>query len=469
MRMQSTSSQLHTTLRTFTFWCTFGLCLAFVSLASEASAKLPRKAKKVAQLVVTVTKHKTQNFAVAIPDFKNTGTGNGRLGKKLAKILRNDLRLSGIFRVISPNAYIEKAPRNGIEPNTFDFKPWSQIGAQVLLKGSYRDEGANVRIKFRFYEVGTSKLAVQEDYSVARKNLRNIRWYAHLFSEKVYRSLTKEKGIFTTKIACIRQFAGKQELYIMDFDGFNARRITNNGSINVLPAWSPNGRYIAYTSYKAHNPDLYIFDIRTGRSRKISRHKGLNSGAAWSPDGSKIAYSASRGRAKMDIYVTGIRGGSPRCLTCSHTPKWSSNLSPSWSPDGSKITYVSTRHGSPQIFVMDSNGGNSRRLTTIGKYNQSPKWSPDGKWIMFTGRDEKNAFDVFLISPTTKALKRLTQNQGNSIESSWSSNGRNVVYSSNRNGVPKLFIARADGKNAQQITFMSGKFVTPTWSPPFAR
>jgi TolB protein len=292
----------------------------------------------------------------------------------------------------------------------------------------------------------------------------------HLFSEKIYRSLTKEKGIFTTKIACIRRFAGKQELYVMDFDGFNPRRITNNGSINVLPAWSPNGKYIAYTSYKARNPDIYVLNIGTGRSKKVSKYRGLNSGAAWSPDGSRIAYSASRGRAKMDIYVTTISGGSTTCLTCGHSPRWASHLSPSWSPDGSKITYVSTSQGSPQIFVMSSSGGSPKRLTVQGKYNQSPKWSPKGDAILFTGRDEKNIFDIFTISPTTgRVISRITQRQGNNVESAWSTNGRNIVYSSTRSGFPKLFISRSDGKNSQQITFMSGKFVTPTWSPPFAK
>lgn len=453
-----------------------GLLLVAAAPPQQASSSHKRKSfmgvkgRVVAQLTGTVGGGQLKNYAVAIPDFKNEGTGSNKRGKAIAKILRNDFRLSGIFRVISPTAYLEKAPKNGIELGKFEFKPWSQINAQVLVKGSYRDEGSKIRIKFRFYEVGTEKLTVKEDYLVPYKNISSLRWYVHLFSEKVYRSLTNEKGIFTTKIAAIRQFAGKHELYVMDFDGFNARRITNNGSINVLPAWSPNGKYIAYTSYKARNPDIYILDISTGRSRKLTSFRGLNSGAAWSPDSSQIAFSASRSRAKMDIYVINVGSRSTRCLTCRHQPSWSSHLSPSWSPDGKQIAFVSTRQGSPQIFVMNANGGSSKRLTTIGKYNQSPKWSPKGDWILFTGRDEKLVFDVFAIKPDGTGIRRLTQNQGKrNGEGAWSSNGRNVVYSSTRNGFSKLFVARSDGKNAQQITFMAGKFVTPTWSPPFAK
>ncbi len=415
------------------------------------------------QLKVTISKYQLKNYALAIPDFLGD-----KLGKKIASIIRNDFELTGMFKVIPPASYLEKPPKNGIEPGTFDFSPWQNIGAQGLIKGSVeRGAGGQLKIKFRFYEVGSGKLGVREEFTLTGSQTKFIRWYSHLISEKVYRYLTKEPGIFTTKIACIRIYRGKHELWVMDFDGHNARQLTNDGAIKVLPDWSPDGRYIAFTSWKAHNPDIYIFDTQTGQAKKISRFEGLNTGAAWSPDGRYIAFSASKGQEGMDIYVMNRDGSNIRRLT--NSKNWIRNLSPTWSPDGKKIAFVSTRYAHPQIFVMNSDGSNQKQLTFKGKYNQAPKWSPKGDWILFTGRDERNIFDIFKISPKTGEIVRLTQNSGNNIESDWSPNGRNIVFTSDRSGVPKLFIMSADGKFSRQITFMPGKFQTPSWSPPFYR
>ncbi len=429
--------------------------------------KSKKKNKKVAQLTLTVNKFKTKNYAIAMPDFLGAGSTASTLGKKIAKVLRNDLTLSGVFQVISPSTYVEQAPKNGIDPGKFDFKPWRMIKAQALLKGRVLTQGSGIRIQYRLYEVGSDKKVLSEDFILNSQQRKNLRWYLHLISEKVYRKLTNTKGIFTTKIVCVRMTGRSQELWYMDFDGNNARRLTNNGSINALPAWSPGGRYIAYTSWKNRNPDLYILDRTTGRSRKVSSKRGLNTGAAWSPKGDKLAFSASLGRANMDIYLMDSDGTGMRRLT--RAKSWVRNLSPSWSPDGKQIAFVSNRYRHPHIFVMNADGSGQRQLTTQGKYNQAPKWSPQGEWILFTGRDEKNRFDLFKVSAKTGKIKRLTQKAGNNTEASWSPNGRNIVFTSTRNGVPKLFIMTHEGKGVRQITFMPGTFQTPSWSPAFFR
>ncbi|MEM1007626.1 MAG: hypothetical protein AAGJ35_01355 [Myxococcota bacterium] len=320
-------------------------------------------------------------------------------------------------------------------------------------------------MRFRYYEVGTEKLVLKKQYILQSR--RQMRWYLHVFADVLYTFLTKEKGPFTSKIAFVRDYRGRQEVWMMDIDGKGMRRLTNNGSLNALPAWSPNGREIAYTSWKLRNPDIFVFNTRTGRSRKISRFRGLNTGVSWSPDGSKIAFSASKSKSSMDIYVMNKNGSGTRRLT---RAKWGvRNLSPSWSPDGSKIAFVSTRFSSPQIFVMNADGSSPKRITFQGNYNQAPKWSPKGDQILFTGRDEKNVFDLFLIPSMGGRAKRLTQNQGSNIEATWSPNGRNIIFASTRSGVSKLFIMNDEGKHQFQLTFAPGKFLTPHWSKSLAR
>lgn len=448
------------------FGLVLGLLFCAFILPQQSTVEAANK------LRVVVGGGSTKSYAIAIPDFLGAGKQPTALSKRVTKVLRNDFKLSTVFKVINPISYQESASKNGIDPGTFDFAPWNNVKAQVVLKGRVIETGGGVKIQYRLYEVGSKQKVLSEDFVLSASQRRALRWYTHIISEKIYRKLATEKGIFTSKIVCVRILGTSQELWYMDFDGSNARKLTNNGSINALPAWSPGGQYIAYTSWKNRNPDLYVLDRITGRARKVSRYRGLNSGAAWSPDGKQIAFSASKGRANMDIYVMNANGSGLRQLT--RAKSWERNLSPSWSPDGKQITFVSNRYTHPQIFVMNADGSNQRQLTTQGKYNQAPKWSPRGEWILFTGRDEKARFDIFKVSAKTKTIKRLTQGRGSNTEAAWSPNGRSIVFTSTRSGVPKLFIMGSEGERtkdeiARQITFLSGTFQTPSWSPSFYR
>ena len=198
---------------------------------------------------------------------------------------------------------------------------------------------------------------------------------------------------------------GAHEIGSVDMDGGRMAVLTKMGTDNLLPAYSPGGGEIAFTSYARNNPDLWIVSAGGGRARRVSKQPGLNTGAAWSPDGRAIALTLSH-EGNSEIYRISPDDG--RVLArLTQTPAIDS--SPSFSPDGSQIAFVSNRQGSPQIFVMPATGGAAKRVTFQGKYNQTPRFSPrtDKPQIAFTGRDEKGVFDVFILDLKTNRIDRV--------------------------------------------------------------
>ena len=187
----------------------------------------------------------------------------------------------------------------------------------------------------------------------------------------------------------------------------------------------------------------------------------LASGGVYSPDGRSIAFTASVD-GNSDVYVASADGGGIRRLTSDPA----TDTSPTWSPDGRRIAFVSSRSGNPHLYVMNADGTDQRRLTFKGNYNQTPRWSPRGDQIAFTARDERRVFDVFLVSPETGKISRVTQDQGRTNEEpSWAANGRLLVLVSDRGGRPQLVVANPAGDRQRVVTSDAGSVTAPAWGP----
>ena len=404
-------------------------------------------------------------YPIAIAPLKNTKGTDPRddsISLDIVKTLTNDLKISGLFNVLKPESFLANLKKEGLTAGTINFQDWLNIGASSLIKGGFQIEGSELMLKIKLFEVASGKEVINKTYTGTVAELRKL---LHEFADEIFKYFTNEKGIFSTKIATIRKLSGTQELWLMDFDGRNLVRVTNNGSINILPAWSPDGTSIAYTSFLQGNPDLYDYKLLSGKSKKISAYNGLNIGASFSRDNKKIAITISKD-GNSEIYLIDRKGSILKRLT-NH---WGIDSSPTWSPDDKKIAFVSERAGNPHIYIMDSNGENKKRLTFKGTYNQTPEWSPLGDYIVFTARDERNVFDIFKINPNDpNDIIRLTQDEGNNEEPSWSPNGRYIVFASTRLGQSKLFIMTANGQNQTSICNKPGEFVSPVWSPWFIK
>jgi len=394
-------------------------------------------------------------FPVAVPDLRAApGSESERpTGVLITKTIRDDLDLSAVFRVLDPRSFIDT---DGVVLSSVKFDDWLNVGADGLVKGLLKQEGGELVVEIHAYEVASQREGFTKSYKTTKEGARDT---AHLIADDLYRHFTREPGVFRTKIAAVRKSGGSKHVVVVDFDGKRDRQLTNEGSLNLLPAWTPDGAAVLYTSYRYDNPDLFEISSGGSKARRISAQQGLNTGGKASPDGKKIALTLSKD-GNSEIYLLDRNGTILSRLTNS----WGIDTSPEWSPDGGRIAFVSSRAGNPHIYIMNSDGSGQERLTFQGTYNQTPSFSPRASHIAFTARDERNRFDIFLYDLEKKEITRITQDQGNNEDPSFSPNGRLIVFVSDRSGSRQLWMTNLDGTKQRMIT-NGGEWSSPSWGP----
>ncbi|NIQ11167.1 MAG: Tol-Pal system beta propeller repeat protein TolB, partial [Gammaproteobacteria bacterium] len=341
-----------------------------------------------------------QSIPLALTKFlPDQGTTSADVAGELDEVLDADLDLSGLFRFVDPAAFLDDAKKIGLYSTQVNFSQWRLLGAEALIKGTYKLTGEELVVEARLFDVVNRRLLTGRRYV---GKLKDVRRMAHAFADLVLKALTGEEGPFSSRIAYISDQTGDKELWLMDVDGKRPLRLTNHRSIVLNPDFSPRGKEILFTSYRANNPDLYRKEIYTGKEAKLSYKSGLNVAGRMSPNEREIALTLSKD-GNPEIYLINTRGRIIKKVT----DNWGIDSDPSWSPDGSQLTFVSNRQGNPHIFITDIFTGKTRRLTSRGKYNATPAWSPKGDRIAFT-RQEKGRFDIYTINVDGTDERRLT-------------------------------------------------------------
>jgi len=406
------------------------------------------------RIYIDINAPSIQKFRIAVLDFKNLTQQNRHqdLGAKLTAVVSNDLDLSGYFSRIDKEAFLvgEDDP---LTPDNIRFKDWSVIGAELLLYTSYTCIDKSLEIEVRLFDVFSGRQILGKRILGDMVDFRRL---VHRLSNEIILTLTGHTGIFLTKLAFVSDTSGHKEIYVCDYDGHNVRQVTKDKIIAVLPRLSPDGKKIAYTSYKEGSPILYLRDLTTGAEKRLSGRSGLNSGVSWLPGGNNLALTISR-NGNPDIYRIDLNGNILKRLTT----YWGIDVSPSFSPDGKKIAFVSNRSGSPQIYILDLDSGKTARLTFDGNYNTSPSWSRLNR-IAYVSLNNGN-LDLFSIDAGGGRLRRLTENQGKNEDPCWSPDGRYIAFSSTRDGSYNLYIMNANGQNHRKISFLSGNHTSPSW------
>lgn len=400
-----------------------------------------------------------ERYPIAVSPLKNLAAikNGAKLSEDIADTIARDLELTGWFRVLDRSAYIEDPQRSGITLGAFDFRDWSTLGAEALVKGGFRIDGDGLAVELRLFDVFQAKEIVGKRYSGRVRDFRRI---AHKFADEIIYQFTGVRGVSDTRIAYVSTAGGRfKEIFLRHLDGSEKIQITNNQTINLSPSWSPDGRFILYTSYKDGRPALYLYDLIGGKDTRFFSHTGLNVGGRFSPNGQWIATTLER-QGNTDIYLLDRAGKIVRRVT----EDSAIDVSPAWSPDGKQIAFVSNRSGTPQIYVMELGSGKTRRLTFSGGYNTTPDWSPKGDKIVYTGR-VGGRFAVFSIDVGGGEPEQLTSGPGDSEDPSWSPDGRFVVFASNRKGRYHLYAMQSNGSNQVRLTGSGGDDRNPSWSP----
>jgi len=400
-----------------------------------------------------------QRFPIAVSPLKNTGTAadSAKLSEGIADAIVHDLELSGWFKVLDRSAYIEHPQRSGITLGTFDFRDWSTIGAEGLVKGGFSVQGEEITVELHLFDVFQNIERIGKRYVGRVKDFRRI---AHKFTDEIINEFTGIPGIFNTRIAYVSTSGGRfKEIHVSHLDGSEKFQVTNNHTINLSPSWTPDGKSILYTSYKDRSPSLYLFELYSGKEVKWSSKTGRYLGGKVSPDGQYVA-ATLEAAGNTNLYLLDRNGNVVRRLT--EDP--GIEVSPSWSPDGRQLVFVSDRSGSPQLYIMDLASGKSRRLTYSGNYNTAPEWSPKGDKIAYTGR-VGSRFAIFTIGSEGGDPRKLTSESADSEDPTWSPDGRFIAFSSNRAGRYQLYVMQASGENQRRLTGSGGDDTKPNWSP----
>ncbi|HET9820251.1 MAG TPA: Tol-Pal system beta propeller repeat protein TolB, partial [Burkholderiaceae bacterium] len=353
-----------------------------------AAALLPAGAAR-AQFRVEISGVGATQIPVAIARLRD----EDRSGVALSQIVRADLERSGQFRLLDVAA-------PGDEATAPSYGEWRGRGADAYVAGSVaRLADGRFDVRYKLWDIVKGQDLGGQAFAVQPADLRLA---AHRLADAVYERLTGDKGVFSTRIAYVTRAAGRYALRIADADGEGGQVALASGEPIISPAWSPDGRELAYVSFESQKAVVYVQDVASGARRAVANFRGSNSAPAWSPDGRQLALTLSRDSVAQ-LYLMPREGGIPRRLTTSNAI----DTEAAFTPDGRQIYFVSDRGGGPQIYRLPVGGGSAERVTFNGDYNISPALSPDGTALAYVAR-VAGAFRLHLMELATGTVRALT-------------------------------------------------------------
>jgi TolB protein len=388
-----------------------------------------------------------------------------------------DLAAAGIFDIVSKSLMPPVMPGapSEIQLPSYAAPP---ANASMVAFGSLGVVGSKLVVNGFLFDAKNLQypqvLAKQYSEDASDDSARQM---AHRFADEIiFRLGGGTAGIAETKIYYVKITPGKdntgsKEIWEMDYDGANQHAITHLGTVSLSPRVSPDNTRLAFSSLGRDGFQIKVFSLLLGRMVNFPAVGGTNITPAWSPDGREIAYSSSR-TGDPEIWISDVGGNLARRVTSFRGP----DMSPVYNPrTGEQIAWTSGRTGLPQLYVMNADGSSPQRLTgdehgSPQGYATSPSWSPDGRYIAFAwdrkyGPGAPGGQDIYVIEVATGKWVQLTHDGGRCDFPSWSPDGRHIVYANSADGKAdhtRIWTMLTDGTQRRPLTAAGADM--PNWS-----
>jgi len=374
----------------------------------------------------------------------------------VADVIRADLNRCGQFRALAKNDIIE-FPTRGEE---IKFATWNLLKQAYIVVGrEVQATNGEIRVEFELYDVAKQQRLQGLAISGQASDLRGV---AHQIADLIYEKIIGVRGAFWTRIAYVTSKGSGSSiayaLMVADSDGFNPQTVVSSRQPLMSPAWSPDGRKLAYVSFERGNSSIYLQEIATGSREVVSANKGINGAPAFSPDGTRLALTLSSG-INPDIYVMDL--GS-RHLT-QITKHFAIDTEPVWMPDGQSLIFTSDRGGKAQLYQAPVSGGDATRVTFAGDSNMRASISYDGKKIAMA-QGNGNVYRIAVLDRATGEAKPISPGTLDEMPS-FAPNASMILYAATEGSRGVLYAVSADGRVRQRLVLADGDVREPAWSP----
>ncbi|MEM9594776.1 MAG: hypothetical protein AAGD06_10950 [Acidobacteriota bacterium] len=433
------------------------VALLAVASAAPAAAQAPAADSSedpsgVPTIVVEGRGRSQVRIAFPAADLDPGLTGDFLQGaREIEQTLRDDLDQTILFNAQGPTELGVLALTGNREQ---DFDQYRSLGNEVVLLTAIKREGERLVLDGWVYDLPSKQSVLGKRY---RGTLDQVRLIAHYLTDALHHQFTGRPSLALTSLSFQSDRDGYQELYLMDYDGHNQRRISGHRSTSGYSDWSPTGDAIAYMSYFAGPPGIYYVDLASGDKIPVYRDGVLNLSPSFSPDGRRIAFASSKA-SNIDIYACDRSCSQPSRLTRSNAI----DTNPAWSPDGKQIAFTSSRSGRPNIYVMNADGSNIRRISFEGDYNEGANWRPDGTQLTYASR-RGTRFRVAVTNLVDLQTQFLTDGPDSYEEPTFSPDGSKIAFTLRKGQESKIFVMDANGGNWRQLTH-EGNSSAPDWS-----
>jgi len=358
------------------------------------------------------------------------------------------------IRIPKTNNYMVPISVSGFEGEVdsvlkFDL---SVLGMEITTpeKAAYMVSGkANGRVEGSLSQAGSSRPVWVRAYAGGA-----ARSQAHAFADDIVKDIRGTAPIFQSKVAFRLQQGTSTEIAMSDYDGYDMRVLTHDGTLVGGPSWIPGGRGLLYTSWQNSSEEILEQNLGTGARRVVASYPGANLSPEVSPDGAKVAMILSRG-GNPNLWVCDLRGGGLLQLTRTRDE----DSCPCWSPDSQRICFV-CRAGRARLQIVSAAGGSAQALPVAGVYGNmtAPNWSPDGKWIAFTSGS--GSFTICVVPAGGGDAQTLVAGE----DPCWAPNSRTIIFTRRVSSKRILCLLDVPTKHVKDVRQISGSCSEPSWA-----